>query len=376
MQCKEIVERFEAGERISQADALVLYQSADLLTLGQLARTARERTNPGKIVTYLVDRNINYTNVCNTDCSFCAFYRPHSTHPESYVLTKEVLGRKIEEALQFGATRILLQGGHNDSLPYEFYLDMIAWIHERYPIELNAFSPSEIHQMHLVSGKSYREILSELQAAGLRGLPGGGAEILHDEIRKRVSPKKIPAQLWIDIMEVAQELNLTTTASMVIGFGETPAHRLSHLALVRDLNDRSAEKGVKGFNAFISWTLKLNENTSMGRSRRREDFGVELHEYLRNIAMARIFLDNVPHHQSSWPTDGPEVAQLGIIFGCDDIGSTMMEENVVSQAGAPTKERWSMSPEELRDFIRGVGFIPAQRNSSFELLQVFSEATV
>jgi cyclic dehypoxanthinyl futalosine synthase len=366
-----IREKIANGERISPGDARALNESRGLLALGQLACAVRDRMNKDNIVTFLIDRNINYTNVCNTDCSFCAFYRPSSDHPESYVLSREVIGKKIEEALDLGATRILLQGGHNGDLPFEFYVELISWIHGNYPIELNAFSPSEIHQMHLVSGKPYREILETLQAAGLRGLPGGGAEILDDEIRRRVSPKKISAGKWIEIMEIAQDLDLTTTATMVIGFGESFEHRLNHLCLVRDLQERTHAKGKRGFNAFISWMLQLNENTSLGRSRHRAEFGVPLVEYLKNIALARIFLDNIPHHQSSWPTAGVEVAQLGVYFGCDDLGSTMMEENVVSQAGAPTKEKWSMSPEELRSSISSAGFIPAQRDSSFEILKKF-----
>ena len=369
---EDVGRRAQAGERIDRSDALALWRAAPLHELSRLASLCRQRTVPGRTVTYLVDRNINYTNVCNTDCSFCGFYRPHSTHKEAYVLPKEIIGRKIEELIALGGTRILLQGGHNDDLPFSYYTDLISWIHSSFPsIEINSFSPSEIQQMARVSGKSYREILGELKSCGMRGLPGGGAEILDDEIRSRVSPKKIKADEWIRVMEEAHELDLTTTVTMVIGFGETIEHRLNHLDKVREAQDRSLARGWRGFNSFISWPLQHNQNTSLGRSRHAQRYGAGAIEYLRHTALARIYLDNVPHHQASWPTLGPDVAEIGLHFGCDDIGSTMMEENVVSQAGAPTKECWSMSPEQLREFIREAGFIPAQRNTSFEILKTF-----
>lgn len=368
-----IVDQVLAGERLNREEYKELYYNASLELLGELASVIRQKQNPGSIVTYLVDRNINYTNVCNTDCSFCAFYRHDPSDPESYVNSKEVISQKIEEALELGATRILLQGGHNDTLPYSYYTDLISWIHKKYPIELNAFSPSEIQQMRKISGLTYHEILSELKECGMRGLPGGGAELLDDEIRNRVSPKKIKSDEWIEVMEVAQSLGLTTTATMVIGFGETLENRLNHLDRLREAQDRARHRGREGFNCFISWTLVLNENTSMGRSRLAPNYTVGEEEYMRNLALCRIYLDNIKHHQASWPTFGPEVAQRGLHFGCDDIGSTMMEENVVSQAGAPTKNKWFMSPEELRAFIRGAKCIPAQRNSSFEILKVFEK---
>lgn len=362
-----------AGERIDRSQARVLYEQAELLELGMLAQVVKRRHNPEPVVTYLVDRNINYTNVCNSDCSFCAFYRHDPSHPEAYVNSKEVIGKKIEEALELGATRILLQGGHNDQLDFNYYLDLISWIHNTYRIELNSFSPSEIAQMMKVSGKDARSVLTELKEAGMSGLPGGGAELLDDEVRSRVSPKKIKAGDWLSIMEVAQNLGLTTTATMVIGFGESLDNRLNHLEALRALQDRSRAKGLVGFNLFISWNLLFNENTSIGRSRHRALYGVNATEYLRNLAVARIFLENIPHHQSSWPTLGPNIAQMGLHFGCDDIGSTMMEENVVSQAGAPTKQKWSMSPEELRSYICSAGFKAAQRDSSFNIVKAFEE---
>lgn len=368
---EDIFGKVRAGSRITREEAVSLYQNADFLELGQLANFQRQRFNPGKVVTYLVDRNINYTNVCNTDCSFCAFYRHDPRHPESYVLSREVLAKKIEETIALGGTRILLQGGHNDELPYSFYVDMISWIHETYKIDLNAFSPSEIQQMSRVSGKPTREILRELQQAGLTGLPGGGGEILDDEVRLRVSPKKTKADEWIAIMEEAQDLGLITTATMVIGFGETIENRMNHLDRLRDLQDRTIAKGLGGFNMFISWTLQSNENTSMGRSRHAHKYRVTAIEYLKNMALCRIYLDNIKHHQSSWPTLGPEISQIGLNYGCDDIGSTMMEENVVSQAGGHTRNQWFMSPEELRFYIKEAGYIPAERNCACEIIKTF-----
>jgi len=369
-----LIEKITSGGRISGEDALALYE-AEMDTLGELATAVKHRFNPEHRATFLIDRNINYTNVCHTDCTFCGFYRHDSSHPEAYVNSKEVLGEKIREALELGATRILMQGGHNDDLSYEYYTDLISWIRKDFDIEINAFSPSEVYQMHRMSGKSYREILSELKGCGLTGLPGGGAELLDDANRKKFSPKKISSDLWIEIMEVAHDLALTTTATMVIGFGESLKQRLGHLERLRALQDRSHKKENEGFNAFISWVLQFNENTSVGRSRLSSGYGTDAEDYLRNMAVSRIYLDNIPHHSSSWVTMGPEIAQKGLFYGCDDYGSTMMEENVVSQAGALTATKWSMSPEELCGQIRDAGFIPAQRNTSYEVLRTFDEDT-
>jgi cyclic dehypoxanthinyl futalosine synthase len=356
-------------ERISPTEALEIWNIFDFTELAGLAQSVRFRQNPSYTVTYLIDRNINYTNVCNSDCSFCAFYRHDPRDPEAYILSRETLTEKVTEAKALGATRLLLQGGHNDELPYNFYLEMIDWLHTTFKLDLNAFSPSEIHQMTLVSGKSSLEVLKDLKGCGLNGLPGGGAEILDDEIRRRISPKKIGAQRWLDVMQDAQSLDLVTTATMVIGFGETLEHRINHLERLRTLQDLSKSRGHEGFNLFISWTHQFNERTSLGRSRHVAKYGAGAVEYLKNVAWSRIFLDNIRHHQSSWPTCGPHVAEIGLHAGCDDIGSTMMEENVVSKAGAPTANKWSMSPEELEMHIRQAGFTPAQRDSAFTIVR-------
>lgn len=365
----EITAKVLDGGRVSRSEALELWELFEFTELASLAQEVRFKQNPGRTVTYLIDRNINYTNVCNSDCSFCAFYRHNPRDPEAYVLSRDVIAAKVQEALDLGASRLLLQGGHNDELPYSFYVELIEWLSSTFPLQLNAFSPSEIHQMTLVSGKSSRAVLEDLKRAGLYGLPGGGAEILDDEVRRRISPKKISAQRWLEVMGEAQSLELVTTATMVIGFGETLEHRINHLERLRDLQDRSLAAGYSGFNLFISWTHQFNERTSLGRSRHVAKYGAGAVEYLKNVAWSRIVLDNIQHHQSSWPTCGAHVAEIGLHSGCDDIGSTMMEENVVSQAGAPTASKWFMSPEELELHIVQAGFEPVLRDSSFNRVE-------
>ncbi len=370
-QIDQILARVHDGGRISYDDGLLLYQHADLLDLGEAANARRQQLVPGDTVTYLIDRNINYTNVCVTDCQFCNFYALPGDSKKGYVNSKHVLGKKIEEALQLGATRILMQGGHNPDLPLDYYLDLVDWIHRTYPtIEINAFSPSEIQYIGEISGLSWHEVLSQLKAAGLQGLPGGGGEILDDEIRRRVSPKKIMTDDWFGVMKVAHELGLITTATMVIGFREELRHRMNHLQRLRDEQDDSLKRFGTGFNAFISWSVQI-ENTPLARSRFADEYGATSVEYLRHTAIARIFLDNLPHISASWPTQGAKVGQMALHFGCDDFGSTMIEENVVSSAGAITKVSPIMLPREIHRQIREAGFIPAQRNTNYDVLKVF-----
>lgn len=370
---QHILARVHTGERLSYDEGLILYEQAELLDLAEAANARRQQLIPGDLVTYLIDRNINYTNVCVTDCQFCNFYTPRATDARAYVNSKAVLGRKIEEALQLGATRILMQGGHNPDLPFEYYTDLVGWIHQTYPgIEIDAFSPSEIEFMANICGKSWEEVLTDLKSAGLAGLPGGGGEILDDEIRNLVSPKKIKTANWLGVMKVAHRLDLTTTATMVIGFTETLRHRLNHFQRLRDTQDEAQALGRRGFNAFISWTVQI-ENTPLGRSKRRDLFGATPQEYLRHTAMARIFLDNIPHVSASWPTQGAKVGQVALHFGCDDFGSTMIEENVVSAAGAPTKVSPMMTVPEIHRQIREAGFVPAQRNTRYEIMRVYRD---
>ncbi len=370
-QIDQILASVHDEKRISYEEGLLLYQHAELLDLADAANARRQQLVPGDTVTYLIDRNINYTNVCVTDCQFCNFYALPGDNEKGYVNTKLILGGKIKEALELGATRILMQGGHNPDLPYEYYVELVNWIHMTFPaIEINAFSPSEIQYMGIISGKSWHEILSDLKAAGLMGLPGGGGEILDDEIRKRVSPKKIMTDDWFGVMKVAHELGLTTTNTMVIGFREELRHRMNHLRRLRDEQDDSLKRFNNGFNAFISWTVQI-ENTPLARSRFADEYGGTSAEYLRHTAIARIFLDNIPHISASWPTQGAKVGQMALHFGCDDFGSTMIEENVVSSAGAITKVSPMMEVHEIQRQIRMAGFVPAQRNTKYETLQVF-----
>lgn len=356
-----------AGQRLTPADAVRLYRDAGFLALGQAAQAARLRLIPERRVTYLIDRNINYTNVCITDCQFCAFYRPDDRHPEAYTLSREAIAEKVDELLDAGGTRILMQGGHNPGLPLSWYEDLLRWLRATYPeIEINSFSPSEIDHMAQVEGMSMEQVLRRLQQAGMLGLPGGGAEMLVDAIRQRVSPKKQDAAGWLDAMRIAQRLGLTTSSTMVIGFGESIEQRVEHLQKVRDLQDESLAAHGNGFSAFITWTLQV-ENTPMGRSKSRDAYGASGTEYLRTVALARLFLDNIPHIQASWPTQGVKLAQVALEFGCDDFGSTMMEENVVSSAGTSLR---NVAEVNIQRQIAGAGFVPAQRNTRYEILRV------
>jgi len=360
---RSILERAHALERISTDEALHLYLHAPLDALGEVAdHLRRERTDPA-VVTYLVDRNVNYTNLCVTDCLFCAFYRPMG-HDEGYVLTKEEIATKVEELKAIGGTRILLQGGHNPDLRIDYYVGVLTHLAERFPeIQLDAFSPSEIDHLAGVEDTTMEKILETLSAAGMGGLPGGGAEILDDGIRGRISRKKIPAERWLEAMEIAQGIGLTTSATMVIGFGETAEQRIAHLARFRDHQDRARAAHGNGFTAFISWTFQ-RDNTAWGRIGDKKGWalGAAGEEYLRNVAIARIYLDCFANHQASWPTQGKDVARRALFFGCNDFGSTMMEENVVSAAGSRHRALTEMT---ILDEIRDAGFRPVQRDSNY-----------
>lgn len=365
----DLLQRASQGQRLSAEEGLLLYREAELNDLGLAANAARQLRVPGNTVTYLVDRNINYTNVCTTNCTFCGFYRPPG-HAEGYVQTYEQIGERVAQLVEVGGTRILMQGGHNPDLPLDYYTGLLRYLREHYPsIELDAFSPSEIQEMSALFGMTVRDVLRELQAAGLQGLPGGGGEILDDEIRMRVSPKKQRADDWIAVMREAQALGLATSATMVIGFGEEPTHRMNHFMRLRSLTDESLATHGNTFTAFIAWPLQHSEMTSLGRSRFKEQFGATSVEYLRHMAMARLMLDNIKHFQSSWVTMGPKVGQVSLHYGIDDMGSTMMEENVVSQASRTTYER--MAERELHDLIRDAGYIPAKRDTRYNTLKVF-----
>lgn len=313
--------------------------------------------NDPAVATYLVDRNINYSNICITDCLFCGFFvRPGST--DGYVLSRQTLTSKLRELEAVGGSRVLLQGGHNPSLRLSWYEELFSWMRKEFPsIQIDALSPSEIDHLSTLESMSSLEVLAQLQKSGLAYLPGGGAELLVDSIRSRISRKKISADRWLGIMDEAQSLGLSTSASMVIGVDETWENRLEHLDRLRRQQDRALSLGRKGFSAFIMWPMLLDN--PLGRMLKRRE-PVPVGDYLRTLAISRLFLDNVDHIQASWPTMGPEVAQLALRSGADSIGSTMMEENVVSQSGALHP---MMTEEALRTHIESAGFRPLKRDS-------------
>ncbi len=352
-----ILDRAISGERLDPGEALHLFRHAPLMDLGLAADLVRRRLHPEPIVTYIVDRNINYTNVCVVRCSFCAFYRDPG-HPEGYLHSREVLFAKIEETLALGGTGILMQGGHHPDLPLEWYEDLLRSFRERFPrLHLHAFSPPEIQHIVRVSGRPLPEVLRRLKAAGLGSIPGGGGEILVDEVRRKISPLKTMSADWLAVMEEAHRAGLPTTATMMFGHVETYADRVAHLRQIRDLQDRSLGREGAAFTAFIAWTYKP-ENTALGG---RE---VTSAEYLRTQAIARLYLDNVPNLQSSWVTQGKEIGQVALKFGANDMGSTMIEENVVRAAGA----YGCTTRSEIERLIREAGYIPRQRDTLYNLV--------
>ncbi len=351
-----------SGQRLSFGEAVALYD----LPLFDLAAAAdavrRLRTDP-EVVTYLIDRNINYSNVCSVGCSFCGFYRTRR-QADAYTLSFEQISEKIRELEAVGGSRILMQGGVNPYLEFQWYLDLMQHLKEQHPtIRVEAFSPEEIKGMAQITGMSSLRVLEELKAAGLDGLPGGGGEMLVDEVRHapHISPARISSDDWIRIMGEAQALGLYTTATMVIGFGESPAQRVASMLRVRDQQDVALEEYGNGFSAFISWTLQTDGVRIDGKVP-----GAGAHEYLQNVAVSRILLDNVPNFQASWPTMGYKVAQTALSFGCNDFGSTMLEENVVSQAGA--KHQNTPEIEIVRQIV-DAGYKPAQRDSLYGIVK-------
>ena len=341
-----------AGNRISAGDAHRLLLEADLLDLGMAAHQVRSRLNDSEIASYNIDRNINYTNVCVYKCRFCAFYRPPDD-PEGYLLPFEEIAQKIEETLALNGTGILLQGGVHPDLPLSYYEELVGQIRAKYPeIHVHAFSPPEIKFIAKKERLSFREVIAKLKAAGLMSIPGGGAELLSDEIRKAVAAHpKASADEWIDIMRQAHANGLRTSATMMYGLGETLAARVEHLQRVRDLQDETG-----GFTAFISWTFQ-HDHTELEHIPE-----VFADEYLRTLAVSRLFIDNIQHFQTSWVTQGKKIGQVGLAFGADDMGSIMIEENVVSAAGTSFR----MSQDEMEHHIRLAGYKPRQRTNLYE----------
>ncbi len=341
-----------AGSRISPGDALRLLQDGDLVELGLAADEVRNRHNDPEIATYNIDRNINYTNVCVYKCRFCAFYREPGD-PEGYLLPHEEIGKKVEETLALNGTGILMQGGVHPDLPLEYYEDLLRYLHERYPdVHLHAFSPPEVKFIAKLERLSFHEVIARLKAAGLQSIPGGGAEILVDSVRKDVlAYGKTSSEEWLDIMRQAHRNGLRTSSTMMYGMGEDLAARVEHMRKIRELQDETG-----GFTAFISWTFQ-HDHTDM------EDVPETFaHEYLTTLAVSRLFLDNIRHLQTSWVTQGKKIGQLALKFGADDMGSIMIEENVVSAAGTAYK----MSQDEMEHLIRSAGYEPRQRTNLYE----------
>jgi cyclic dehypoxanthinyl futalosine synthase len=336
---------------MTRAEAIDLFQSDDLIGIGMAADQVRRKLHPDGIVSYIIDRNINYTNVCTEYCSFCAFYRPIG-HAEGYVHPKEVIFSKIQETLDLGGTGILMQGGLHPELGIEWYEDLLRSIKQRFDIWCHCFSAPEIVNIAKVSGLSLHDTLSRLKDAGLDSLPGGGAEILDDEVRHRISRLKSSVNDWIDVHRTCHALGLRTTATMMFGTGETIEQRMNHFDIVRQIQEDTG-----GFTAFIPWSFQ-RENTSLGKFVKQEATAVE---YLKMLALSRLYFENIENIQSSWVTPGLKTCQLGLRFGGNDVGSIMIEENVVSAAGAHNRA----SEEELRRLIRDAGFIPKQRDTLY-----------
>ena len=335
------------------SDLLDLYANAPLLELGGLADQMRRERHPHGVVSYIVDRNINYTNVCVADCGFCAFYR-RPKHTEGYTLSYEQIGEKIEETKAMGGVQILIQGGHNPYIPFEWYLDLLRYIKKHHPIHIHGFSPSEVDFFAGVFGLDATTIIRELKSAGLDSIPGGGGEILVQRVRDYAAPKKAGADRWLEIMELAHTEGMKTSVTMMYGLGETLAERLEHLLRVRAVQARTG-----GFTAFITWPLQP-ENTPEFSGYTKTDAT----EYLRTVAMSRIVLDNVPNLQASWVTMGLKVGQTALHFGCNDFGSLMIEENVVSAANTT----YRTTTEEIERLITEAGFTPNRRRQDYSLL--------
>ena len=342
-----IINKIEAGQRISERDFLRLDQEASLHQLGLLAHSVRMRKHPSPVVTYVIDRNINYTDVCISACKFCAFFKAPDD-PAGRTLGHEELLSKIAETQSLGGTQILLQGGLHPDKPLEFYEEMLQ-VMKRTGIHIHGFSPPEIHHFAQLSGLTVQEVLKRLIAAGLDSIPGGGAEILNNRVRRELAPQKCNADQWILIMEEAHKLGLRTTATMMFGHIEQVEERLEHLVRLRDLQDRTG-----GFTAFIPWPFQP-DHTPLAATRTIEKTTAV--SYLRMLALSRLFLDNFDNVQASWVTQGPKVAQLSLFFGANDFGSTMIEENVVAAAGV----RFRLSEEEIKRLVTDAGFQPRQR---------------
>ncbi|MFH2060033.1 MAG: cyclic dehypoxanthinyl futalosine synthase [Pseudomonadota bacterium] len=346
------IKKVKQGQRIDINDGLILLKKIDFLTLAGLANQKRFERHPEKVVTYVVDRNINYTNICTSGCKFCAFFKSVDQKDNGYVITKKDLADKIQETLDLGGTQILLQGGMNPDLELDYYIDLLQFITSNFQIHIHGFSPPEIDFIAKKASLSIAEIISILKDAGLASIPGGGAEILCDDIRQKVSPQKCSAKQWLEVMRQAHLQGMRSSATMMFGHLEEDIHILEHLEKIRALQDET-----KGFTAFIPWTFQP-DNTQITVPKKSSV------EYLRVLALSRIFLDNIDNIQASWVTQGDKVAQTALFFGANDMGSTMIEENVVASAGVD----FMLSKEELTRLITLAGFEPKQRDCYYNFL--------
>jgi cyclic dehypoxanthinyl futalosine synthase len=346
-----ISEKLIGGARLDGEDGKILYDIAATDEIARLADWVRWRKHPKPVVTYVVGRNINYTNVCWVRCSFCAFYRPPGS-ADGYVLSRDEIFTKIQEMADAGGTEILMQGGLNPKLRIDFFEDLFRAIKQSFKVHIHSLSPTEILYVAHLSRLTIRETIARLQAAGLDSLPGAGGEILVDEIRKQISPHKETADQWLEVMRAAHALGMRTTATMMYGSVERIEHRLEHLRRVRDLQDETG-----GFTAFIPWSYQPG-GTALGGNRTGAG------EYLKTVALCRIMLDNIDNIQASWVTQGAEIARLSLRHGVNDFGSTMFEENVVKAAGTT----FCMDEAEIRSQISAAGFEPHRRNTCYELL--------
>lgn len=351
----DILDRALDGQRITQEDGVALLRSRDLVRIGQAANALRERKVDPDEVTFIIDRNLNYTNICLTDCDFCAFYRRPGDVKEGYTLPRPIIFKKIEETLALGGTGLLMQGGHNPDLKIDWYEDLFRAIKERYRIHLHALSPPEVMHIARRSRLSVPMVLSRLRDAGLDSIPGGGGEVLVDRVRNIIAPKKTKTAEWLGVMRHAHRLGMSTTATMMYGHVETVAERIEHMQRIREVQDESPGQG--GFRAFISWTFQP-DNTRLGKliSETPTSF-----DYLLTQAVSRIYLDNVDHIQSSWVTQGMKIGQVALHFGADDLGSIMLEENVVSAAGTT----YRAGVDDFVATITNAGYRPVQRDTLY-----------
>ena len=354
-----VLDKALSGERLTDDDALALLRSRDLVSVGRAADELRNRKVDRGRVTFIIDRNVNYTNICHTDCDFCAFYRRPGDRSEGYLLPKSVIFKKIEETLALGGTALLMQGGHHPDLGVDYYEDLFGSIKARYRIHLHALSPPEIQHIARRSKLSVPQTLTRLRDAGLDSLPGGGAEILVDRVRDIISPKKTKSSEWLGVMRDAHRLGISSTATMMYGHVETLEERVEHMRRIRELPDET-----RGFRAFISWTFQP-EGTRLAPLVTHHPTSFE---YLLTQAVSRIYLDNVDHIQSSWVTQGMKVGQVALEFGADDLGSVMIEENVVSAAGTTHRA----STDDFIRAIKALGKTAVQRDTLYRDVRVWN----